>query len=128
MSVPSGSSASTVDDLADELGKHPATIYRAIEDLGDVLELEQGDVSFRVRKYRDELRALVESAEYAIGNYTDRIQHVIDLADHVAESSPFQQWLTENGAEIEFDQEDDPDRLRIDTILSRLKSSSFENT
>lgn len=50
---------STVDDLADQLGKHPATIYRAIENLGDILELEQGDVSFRMRKYRDELRGLV---------------------------------------------------------------------
>ncbi|TYL38172.1 DNA-binding protein [Natronococcus pandeyae] len=117
---------STVDDLADQLGKHPATIYRAIEDLGDILELDQGDVSFRVRKYRDELRALVENAEYAIENYADRIQHVMGLADHVAESSPFQQWLAENGAEIEFDQEGEPKRMRIDTILSNLKASSFE--
>ncbi|MFC4436993.1 MULTISPECIES: DUF7845 domain-containing protein [Natrialbaceae] len=118
---------STVDGLADQLGKHPATIYRAIEDLGDVLELDQGDISFRVRKYRDELRALVESAEYAIENYADRIQHVMGLADHIAESSPFQQWLAENGAEIEFDQEGEPKRMRIDTILSNLKASSFEN-
>ena len=29
---------STVDDLAHGLGKHPATIYRAVQDLGDVLE------------------------------------------------------------------------------------------
>ncbi|MFC6766474.1 hypothetical protein [Natrinema soli] len=40
-----------VDGLADELGKHPATIYRAISDLGEVLELDQGDVSFRARKH-----------------------------------------------------------------------------
>ncbi len=118
---------STVDDLADQLGKHPATIYRAIEDLGDILELDQGDVSFRVRKYRDELRALVESAEYAIESFADRIQHVMGLADHIAESSPFQKWLAENGADLEFDQEGNPERIRIDTILSRLKSSSFEN-
>jgi len=35
-------------------GKHPATIYRAISDLGEVLALDQGDVSFRARKYREE--------------------------------------------------------------------------
>ena len=80
-----------------------------------------------MRKYRDELRALVENAEYAIENYADRIQHVMGLADHVAESSPFQQWLAENGTEIEFDQEGGPKRMRIDTILSNLKASSFEN-
>lgn len=48
------------------------------------------------------------------------------LADHVVESSPFQQWLAENGAEVEFDQEGEPKRMRIDTILSNLKASSFE--
>ncbi|QCS44097.1 DNA-binding protein [Natrinema versiforme] len=117
----------TVDDLADQLGKHPATIYRAIEDLGEVLDLDQGDVSFRARKYREELRALVESAEYAIESYADRMQHIMGLADHVAESSPFQEWLAKNGADLEFDENGDPRQMRIDTILSRLKSDSFEN-
>ncbi|QCS42655.1 DNA-binding protein [Natrinema versiforme] len=117
----------TVDGLADELGKHPATIYRAIKDLGEVLELDQGDVSFRARKYREELRALVESAEYAIESYADRMQHIMGLADHVAESSPFQEWLAKNGADLEFDENGEPRQMRIDTILSRLKSDSFEN-
>ncbi|SFC65455.1 hypothetical protein SAMN05444422_11353 [Halobiforma haloterrestris] len=116
-----------VDDLADQLGKHPATIYRAIEDLDEILELDQGEISFRARKYQEELRALVESAEYAIESFADRIQHVMGLADHIAESSPFQQWLAENGAEIEYDQEGEPRRVRIDAILSELKSTSFEN-
>ncbi|GAB3678881.1 DUF7845 domain-containing protein [Halopiger thermotolerans] len=117
----------TVDGLADELGKHPATIYRAIEDLGDILEIDQGEISFRARKYQEELRALVESAEYAIESFADRIQHVMGLADHIAESSPFQRWLAENGAEIEFDEHGNPKRLRIDAILSLLKHDSFEN-
>jgi len=118
---------STVDGLADELGKHPATIYRAISDLGEVLELDQGDVSFQARKYREELRALVESAEYAIESYADRMQHLMGLADHVAESSPFQEWLAKNGAALEFDEHGDPRQMRIDTILSRLKADRFEN-
>ncbi|AEH35961.1 DUF7845 domain-containing protein [Halopiger xanaduensis] len=117
----------TVDGLADELGKHPATIYRAIEDLGDILELDQGEISFRARKYQEELRALVESAEYAIESFADRIQHVMGLADHIAESSPFQKWLAENGAEIEFDESGNPKKLRIDAILSLKKADSFEN-
>ncbi|WP_137289031.1 DUF7845 domain-containing protein [Natronorubrum halophilum] len=117
----------TVDDLADQLGKHPATIYRAIQDLGEIFELDQGDVSFRARKYREELRALAESAEYAIESYADRMQHIMGLADHVAELSPFQQWLTENGADLEFDENGEPRRMRVDTILSQLKADSFEN-
>ncbi|MFC7212891.1 DNA-binding protein [Saliphagus sp. GCM10025334] len=117
----------TVDDLADELGKHPSTIYRAIEELGELLDLENGQVSYRARKYREEIRALVESAEYGIESYADRIQHIMGLADHVAECSPFQKWLAEHGAELEFDQEGEPKRLRIDTILSTLKASSFES-
>ncbi len=117
----------TVDGLADELGKHPATIYRAIEDLGDILELDQGEISFRARKYQEELRALVESAEYAIESFADRIQHVMGLADHVAESSPFQQWLAENGAKIDFDEQGNPKKLRVDAVLSMLKGDSLEN-
>ncbi|SDR44887.1 hypothetical protein SAMN04489842_4126 [Natronobacterium texcoconense] len=117
----------TVDGLADELGKHPATIYRAIKDLDEILELDQGEISFRARKYQEELRALVESAEYAIESYADRIQHVMGLADHIAESSPFQKWLAENGAEVIYDENGEPRRVRIDVILSELKSSSFEN-
>ncbi|WP_255193964.1 DNA-binding protein [Natronobeatus ordinarius] len=115
-----------VDELADQLGKHPATIYRAITDLGEIVDLEDGHVSYRVRKYREEIRALVESAEYAIDSYADRLQHVMGLADHVAECSPFQRWLAENGADLEFDQEGNPKRLRIDTILSWFKADSFE--
>jgi len=108
-------------------GETPATIYRAINDLGEVLELDQGDISFRARKYREELRALVESAEYAIESYADRMQHIMGLADHVAESSPFQEWLAKNGADLEFDENGEPRRMRIDTILSRLKADSFED-
>ncbi|ELY50622.1 DUF7845 domain-containing protein [Natronorubrum bangense] len=117
----------TVDDLADQLGKHPATIYRAIQDLGDIFELDQGQISFRARKYREELRGLVESAEYAIESYADRMQHIMGLADHVAELSPFQKWLAENGADLEFDEAGNPKKLRVDTILSMLKGNSYEN-
>lgn len=116
-----------VEDLADDLGYHPATIYRAIQEAGDIFDLEDGEVSFRVRKYRDELKSLVESAEYAIESFADRIQHVMNIADHVSESSPFQKWLAKNGAELEFDDSGSPKRLRIDTILSRFKGDSYEN-
>lgn len=115
-----------VDELAEETGYHAATIYRAINALGEVLELDDGQVSYRARKYRDELRALVESAEFAIDSYADRMQHIMGLADHLAESSPFQKWLAENGADLEFDEHGEPDRIRIDTVLSMLKSDSFE--
>ncbi|WP_247729577.1 DNA-binding protein [Halovivax limisalsi] len=115
-----------VDDLADQLGKHPATIYRAIKDLGEIVQLDDGQVSYRARKYREEIRALVESAEYAIDSYADRMQSIMGMADHIADCSPFQEWLAKNGAEIEYDENGEPERMRIDTILSRLKSDSFE--
>ncbi len=95
--------------------------------MGEIIDLEDGQISYRARKYREEIRALVESAEYAIESYADRLQHIMGLADHIAECSPFQKWLAENGAEIEFDEGGKPKRLRIDTILSMRKSDSFEN-
>jgi len=55
------------------------------------------------------------------------MQHLMGLADHVSESSPFQKWLAKNGADLEFDDQGEPRRMRIDTILSRLKADSFED-
>ena len=43
------------------------------------------------------------------------------------ELSPFQKWLAKNGAGLEFDDQGEPRQMRIDTILSRLESDSFEN-
>lgn len=117
----------SVDDLEEKTGYHTATVYRAINGIGEILQLEDGHVSYRARKYREELRAIAESAESAIESYADRMQHIMGLADHLAESSPFQEWLATNGAEIVFDDAGDPRRLRIDTVLSWLKSDSFED-
>jgi len=116
-----------IQDLADELGRHPSTIYRAIQKMGEILDLEDGQVSYRARKYREEIRALVESAEYGIESYADRLHHMMGLADVIGDCSPFQQWLAEHGAELEFGEDGEPKRLRVDTILSTLKSSSFES-
>ncbi|AGB17368.1 hypothetical protein Halru_2797 [Halovivax ruber XH-70] len=117
-----------VGDLADTLGKHPATIYRAIQELGELVELDSGHVSYRARKFQEEIRALVESAEYAIESTADRLQQVMHLAEHVADVSPFQQWVAEYGAEMRYDDKTgDPETLRIDGILSWLKTSSYES-
>ncbi len=53
-----------------------------IQDLSDILELGQDDGSFWARKYREELRALVESAECAIESYADWMQHLMGLVVH----------------------------------------------
>ncbi|WP_254864085.1 hypothetical protein [Halovivax gelatinilyticus] len=62
----------------------------------------------------------------AIDSYADRMQSIMGMADHIADCSPFQKWLAKNGAEIEFDEHGEPERMRIDGILSMLKSDSFE--
>lgn len=55
--------------------KHPSSIYRTVQNLGAIVELDDGDVYHRVWEYREEIRSLVESAEYAIESCVDRIQH-----------------------------------------------------
>ncbi len=80
------------------LGTHPATTYRASKDLGEILDLENGNASYRARKYREEISALVGSAEYGIESYANRIHHLMGLADHIEDCSPFQKWLAEHGA------------------------------
>ena len=51
------------------------------------------------------------------------MQYRLRLLDHPAVSSN-QQWLAD--AEIEFGDDGEPQRMRIDTVLSWLKSDSFE--
>lgn len=115
-----------MDELEEETGWSQSTIYRAIKRLGGVLESEEGHVRFASRKLAQEVRAIVESVEYQLESAADRVSELLDYEVRQAASSAFDRWLSEYAAEFVPPEKSDRDRpvVRIDTILSKFKSSS----
>lgn len=114
-----------VDDVADETGYSLSTIYRVLQQLDGVLESREGHVKFVTQKIAEEIRGIVQSAEYAIENAADRAAKLFDIDVNQSSNSAVSRWLAEYAAD--FDAPDDSDgrpRIRIDTIMSELKSRS----
>lgn len=110
------------EDLADETGRGISTIYRALQRLDGVLESENGLVKWKSLKMRDEIHRIVESTEHQIRNAADRAQAILGLELANSENSAMQEWLDKYGAEVET-REGEIKKVRIDTVLSRLKST-----
>lgn len=114
-----------VEDLADETGYSLSTIYRALQQLDGVIESRDGHVQFVTQKIAEEIRGIVQSAEYAIENAADRAAALFDLDVVQSANSAVSRWLAEYGATFEApDDLDGRPRIRIDTIMSELKSRS----
>lgn len=78
---------------------------------------------FGSRKVAQEIRAIIESAEHRIRNAADRASQLVTMDRQCAESSAFQQWLTEDAVGVM--QRKDEGRVRISTILSGLKTDHY---
>lgn len=111
-----------VDDLAAETGFSISTIYRALQRLDGILESKQGHVRFASQKIAEEIRAIVQSAEYAIESAADRAAHLFDVEVNQRSNSAISRWMAHYGAEFEPDAHDGRGKIRIDTIMSELKS------
>jgi len=117
-----------VDELADESGYSLSTIYRALDRLDGVLENRDGHVEFFSKKIAEEVRGIVQSAEYAIESAADRVSHLLDVEVNQADNSAVSRWLNEYGAEfVEVPGDDGRGKIRIDTIMSELKSRPHPN-
>lgn len=120
--------------VTDGTGQHPrelagktergiSTIYRALKRLQGIVRNEGASVSFASKKFEQELTAIVESTEYQIENAADRVAKILNLETRQAASSAWQKWCTTYAAKIVEVTDEGNHMLRIDTILSRLKSS-----
>jgi hypothetical protein len=80
-------------------------------------------ISFASKKLEQELAGLVESTEYQIENAADRAAAILNLETRQAASSAWEKWCTKYAGKIVEVTEEGHHTLRIDTVLSRLKSS-----
>lgn len=111
------------EDLADSTGLSVSTIYRMLQRLDGVVESDNGHVQFVSQKIREQVRSLVESAEYAIENAAERAGELVNMDMRQSASSAFDTWLARYGAEVDWpDQDGGTVKVRLDTVLSKLKS------
>ncbi|WP_324662423.1 DUF7845 domain-containing protein [Haloarcula sediminis] len=111
------------EDLSDSTGLSISTIYRMLQRLDGVVESDNGHVQFVSQKIREEVRSLVESAEYAIENAAERAGQLVNMDMRQSASSAFDTWLAKYGADVDWpDRDGGTVQVRLDTVLSKLKS------
>ena len=121
--------------VTDGAGQHPqelagktergiSTIYRALDRLRGIVRNEGAEISFASKKFEQEIAAIVESTEYQIENAADRAATILNLETRQTASSAWQKWCTTYAGRIVEVTERGHHTLRIDTILSRLRSTS----
>jgi len=113
------------DELSESSGYSLSTIYRALQRLDGLIESRDGHVRFVSQKIAEEIRGVVESAEKAVESAADRAARLFDIDLNQQSNSAFDRWLAEYGAEfIPPADDDDRGKIRIDTVMADIKSSS----
>lgn len=112
-----------VEEVAAETDTSLSTVYRCLQRLDGVLESANGHVQFVSEALREDVRGIVESAEHAIESAADRAAELVQMDLQQSASSAFDHWLKKYGAEVDWpDQEGGTPTVRLDTVLSKLKS------
>ncbi|ELZ23479.1 hypothetical protein C475_14438 [Halosimplex carlsbadense 2-9-1] len=111
--------------VADAAGVGLSTVYRCLQRLEGVVTSDNGHVRFVSEKLRQEIRAIVESAETKIESAADRAAQLVDMDVRQSASSAFDRWLAKYGAEFDApSSEGERPTVRIDTVLSKHKAST----
>jgi len=112
------------EELAESTEYGISTIYRALERLDGLLRNENATVTFAIKKIEQEIAAIVERTEHHIENAADRVASLLGMETRQVASSAWQKWCHKYVAKVSREDESGELTLRIDTMLSELKSSS----
>jgi hypothetical protein len=115
-----------VAELEQETGWATSTIYRALGTLDELLENENGNVSFISEKIQQRVREVVERTQEVVNAQARIVEDVLDVDPRDLERAgrAWQNWLHRYGAEL-IDHGRDT-KIRVRTLMSRLKSASGE--
>jgi predicted transcriptional regulator len=115
-----------VQELAERTDYSDSTIYRALDRMQGLIESDNGHVRWVSEKLRQEVVGLVENLEEFRDSIADRVGQLVGYDMQQSASSAFDRWCKEYGAEFvrEASEHGDDVRVRIDTVLSELKSST----
>jgi transposase len=111
------------DDAAADLGVGTSTIYRWLSDLGDLVSNERGRLDLASEKLRQEVAAIAEQAENSVASAASRVCKLVNM-DRDGDESALQRWMNTYAVEIERATDDEAGEVRIDTVLSTLRSRS----
>jgi len=109
--------------LANNTDRGISTIYRALNRLNGIVANDKATVSFISQKIAQEVSGIVERTELQIDNAADRVAKLLNIETRGAASSAWNNFCNKYGAKIVGEVDDvDAQTLRIDTLLSKLKS------
>ena len=111
-------------ELANNTGLSISTIYRALQRLKGIIQNNAATVSFISQKVAQEISGVVERMEHQIGNAADCVANLLNIEIRSGASSAWDKFCNRHAAKI-IGQVDEVDgqTLRIDTLLSRLRSA-----
>ncbi|USZ70525.1 hypothetical protein [Natronosalvus halobius] len=112
------------NELADKTGRSISTIYRTLDRLRGILRNDNASVSFASQKFEQDITAIVDQVEFGIENAADRVSNLYNLETKGASSNAWQKFCNKYGAALVEVAEGGETTLRIDMVLSKLKSSS----
>jgi hypothetical protein len=108
-------------ELAEELGRHIDTVYRALDRLGDLVIHEYGDVRLRSKNIAQEtlkyIRGAKESFDISLSEAADRMLQAEKVSNG---DSAFSRWRETYGVDIESE-EGDSDTLSMQYQPSNLQ-------
>lgn len=119
-----------VEEISEDTDWSTSTVYRALSKLGDLLDNDNGNVSFISAKIRDRVRELVDQLDETVAATTRIIEDTLDVdpRDLERKGRAWQNWLTRYGAElVRSDAPNENARIRIREILSTFKADSYDH-
>ena len=111
-------------DIEDETGRGLSTIYRSLKRLRGLVENDNGEVSFSSKKIEQEIAGIVERTEQHIENAANRVGALYNLDVRQSASSAWDKWCQKYAARVVDETRRGNPVVRIDTMLSKLKSTS----
>ena len=113
-------------ELAAQTDSSVSTIYRALDQLGDLVESERGMVQFSSQKIRQEIVGMVNRLEELKESTADRVAELANIDLRSRADSAIEKWMAKYGAEL-VDIDGQGRTLRFDTILTKLRSTREPN-
>ena len=108
-------------EIADETDNSVSTIYRALEQLGELVESDRGMVRFTSEKIRQEIVGMVDRLDQLKESTADRVAELANIELRSSADSALEKWMAKYGAEL-VDFDGDGGTIRFETVVSKIKS------
>jgi hypothetical protein len=110
-------------EVADEADYSVSQVYRALDEIGDLVVNDNGLVRFYSEKIKQEITGIVERIEDFVIDGIDAVARLANIETRSSADSAMQRWMSKYGAEFEeTTSEDDRGTLRFDTVLATVSS------